>query len=592
MIDKIWTPFKWIRLLCLFLWLIGPLEATEFKGVRVAISGQADRKLKEQLLKSTSIPYLPQGQQTWQRTQLLKAIQEEVPRWIKILHGFGYYDAQIRTRLRSASHNWIIELQISPGACYYIEDIIFEEYTSKGLQPLVLPVALKMHQKAIAETISHMEKEVLNYYRNTGYADAEISHKQIEIHPADKSVHIKWVLNRSTYYLFGPTDTMGLKLINPRIVQRKILFREGTPYNQLLVEQSQADLENTGQFNQVQLTPNWSQEKENRLPLLLSLSEVKRRSLAFGVNIATDSGFGTKFLWENRNLTGNGDLLAFRALRSDRQKKAYWLYNRPDIFESHTDLRCQIEYNDEITKGYDENDWEVGVFFDRKFHKRLKFSYGPNVQFLKTTNTFDNSYKTLLSLVTSTTWTNIDNPLKPVSGRFHQIQVSPYTTVEKNATTFLKIILKNGFYQPINDDFILGFGLQIGSILGASRRDIPPPLRFFEGGQNSFRGYAYKSVSPLTDNDSPLGGRSFLLFTLEPRWQVNQDFSLIPFYETGRVYTRGHPELLQKNLQSVGLGFSWDTIVGPVRFDVAFPLDRRQSIDSAFQLYLSIGSSL
>lgn len=587
-----WHPIKWILPCYLLIGLGSPLNAALSKRARVEVLGPVEQKVAAQLVKSTSIPSLPPGHDTWERPSLLKAIQEEVPRWIKVLHGFGYYDAQIRTKLRRSTYNWIIELQISAGPCYSLENILLEEYTPHGIIPTFLPITIELPSIASAEVIGNYEKEVLNYYRNSGYASAQITDKIIEIHSLEKTVKVKWILSRGHYYVFGPLDVLGLNRVHSSVIKRKVLFREGTPYNQNLIEQTQAGLENSGQFNEVTLGPNWSQEKEGRLPLLLSLSEAKRRSLAFGINMATDSGLGTKFLWENRNFTGHGDLLAFRALNSKRQKKAYWLYNRPDVFLNHTDMRCQLEFNDENTRAYNENNWEMGVFFERKLHKRLKFSTGPNLQFLKTTQTDDNSYKALLSLVNSLTWTNIENPLKPMQGRFHQLQITPFTTLEKNATTFARFVLKNGFYFPFSPYLTFGFGFQTGTLLGAARRDIPPPLRFFEGGPYSFRGYRYKTVSPLNDANKPIGGRSFLLYTFEPRLQVAEDFSVIPYFETGRVYTSGQPEPLKRNLRSVGLGLAWDTIVGPVRFDVAFPLDRRKSIDPAFQLYLSIGASL
>jgi translocation and assembly module TamA len=40
-----------------------------------------------------------------------------------------------------------------------------------------------------------------------------------------------------------------------------------------------------------------------------------------------------------------------------------------------------------------------------------------------------------------------------------------------------------------------------------------------------------------------------------------------------------------------GVGLRYYTPIGPIRLDVAFPLNPRQSIDDSFQLYVSIGQA-
>ncbi len=47
----------------------------------------------------------------------------------------------------------------------------------------------------------------------------------------------------------------------------------------------------------------------------------------------------------------------------------------------------------------------------------------------------------------------------------------------------------------------------------------------------------------------------------------------------------------KKILQSAGGGLRYYTAVGPIRFDIAFPLNRRKGIDKAFQFYFSIGQT-
>src|SRR5262249_18262594 len=134
---------------------------------------------------------------------------------------------------------------------------------------------------------------------------------------------------------------------------------------------------------------------------------------------------------------------------------------------------------------------------------------------------------------------------------------------------------------------------------------IPPPERFFAGSDGLLRGYRYLTVSPLNKEREPIGGRSMLIGAFELRWRLTKKWGLVGFYDIGNVYSQSVPDLSRKQLQSVGVGIRYHTLVGPIRLDVAFPLDRRHDIkirdkhsgghhhthDPTYQIYFSIGQS-
>ncbi len=113
-------------------------------------------------------------------------------------------------------------------------------------------------------------------------------------------------------------------------------------------------------------------------------------------------------------------------------------------------------------------------------------------------------------------------------------------------------------------------------------------MRFYAGSERYLRGYKYYTVSPL-DGTTPIGGRSIFVAGIEPRLRLTTRIDWVVFFEIGNVYSTVLPAATQKLLKSVGTGFRYRTPVGPLRFDIAFPLDRRPGIDSAFQIYFSVG---
>lgn len=77
--------------------------------------------------------------------------------------------------------------------------------------------------------------------------------------------------------------------------------------------------------------------------------------------------------------------------------------------------------------------------------------------------------------------------------------------------------------------------------------------------------------------------------SIELRQQVSHRWSVVGFVDAGAVGTNEFPT--GKDLSAgAGLGVRYDMGFGPIRADVAVPLDKREG-DSAFQIYLSIGQS-
>ena len=133
----------------------------------------------------------------------------------------------------------------------------------------------------------------------------------------------------------------------------------------------------------------------------------------------------------------------------------------------------------------------------------------------------------------------------------------------------------------------------LGSIFGAGKHEIPPPERFYAGSQNTIRGYRFLTVSPIEKrrHHKPVGGRSMFVYSLELRSRITKDIGLVGFWDIGNVYSDAIPNFERRLLQAVGVGLRYYTPVGPLRLDVAVPLNRRKDIDNYFEAYFSIGQS-
>jgi len=147
-------------------------------------------------------------------------------------------------------------------------------------------------------------------------------------------------------------------------------------------------------------------------------------------------------------------------------------------------------------------------------------------------------------------------------------------------------------YYALDDDawYVLAGRVAAGSIVGADIADIPASHRFFAGGGGSVRGYRYRSLSPDNGFGFPTGGRSLLEGSAEARIKVTQNIGVVPFLDTGAAFSSPYPDFNTAMRSSAGIGFRYYSGIGPIRFDVATPLDPRHG-DSRYAIFLGIGES-
>jgi translocation and assembly module TamA len=146
-------------------------------------------------------------------------------------------------------------------------------------------------------------------------------------------------------------------------------------------------------------------------------------------------------------------------------------------------------------------------------------------------------------------------------------------------------------YYSLDEDkkYILAGRLAAGSILGTTLFNVPPQRRFYVGGGGTLRGYDFQSVSPRNGHNDIIGGLSFVSASAEFRFKITDTIGLVPFVDAGSAY-RGSTPTFGGLRYGAGLGVRYYTAIGPLRADVAVPINRRSG-DSRYGIYISLGQS-
>jgi translocation and assembly module TamA len=129
----------------------------------------------------------------------------------------------------------------------------------------------------------------------------------------------------------------------------------------------------------------------------------------------------------------------------------------------------------------------------------------------------------------------------------------------------------------------------VGKVSGAGVFSLPPDQRFYAGGTSTVRGYRYQSVGPHFPDNNPTGGTAISTGTIELRQRILSSYGVVAFVDAGQVTANGAPFTGSWRV-GAGVGFRYYTSIGPIRADIAFPLNKQPGGD-AFELYLGLGQA-
>ncbi len=195
-----------------------------------------------------------------------------------------------------------------------------------------------------------------------------------------------------------------------------------------------------------------------------------------------------------------------------------------------------------------------------------------------------------------------DDPIEPTLGAYAEVRVDEGTQYAGGALDFLRVTPElRGFVPVPRLPVVLAARVRAGRIYG----DIPVTERYFSGGASSHRGFGERRLAPTLRGEVdgsiesvPIGGAELFETSFEVRSRLTKvkgmDLGGVTFLDGGDVT---EPNMLDLgNLHwAIGVGLRLFTVVGPVRADVGYRLNRtgpgNPEPGSHFAFHLSIGEA-
>ena len=436
-----------------------------------------------------------------------------------------------------------------------------------------------------------------------GYADARADPRRVVVD------HSTFTVQPTYNIVAGPLVRLdGVRLetrgpTNPDWVAGLAPWSDNEVYDPEQVAELERRLLETGVYDGVgvALAPPDQTDAQGRRPVVVTLTDRPRRILEAGATFSTAEGSGVDVLWTWYNRFGRADTLVWEARAADVDSRLGASLSLPHWRRPGQTLRLSGALVNEDTDAYRRTAATFSADLQQRWGKSSWISYGVGLDAGKyDENRFDpvtqlpinfNRNLVLLTGRGSAYLDNSNDPLDPTDGWRLTLSAQPTAVAGEDTVVFLRAESQATAYRSFGDEArtVLAGRVRLGTILGGEELTVPSDRLFYSGGGGSVRGYEYQGVGPRLPDNTPRGGLSLFETSIEVRRDVWRNFQAVAFLDAGAIGFQETPNF--NNLRyGAGLGVRYRLPFGPIRADVAFPLDRREG-DADFQIYVSIGQA-
>jgi translocation and assembly module TamA len=381
-------------------------------------------------------------------------------------------------------------------------------------------------------------------------------------------------------------------------VRRRLLLHAGERFSPSAIEKARQDLASIGVFSVVRIEPAKQLDAQGRLPLTVSVTERPLHAVDAGIGYSTDLGVNFNLGWHDRNLFGNAEqlnLTAMMQLGGDAVTKPGYQFGaqfiKPDFLRRDQSLEIDLNAVDQSLQAYDQDALEEKIAINRKLSKEWTASIGISGEQEKIAQEGETRHYNLIGLPLVFKYDSTNNLLDPTKGIRATLSATPTEALGSGSTSFVILQAAASTYLDLsgNGRSVLALRGLVGEVPGQGTFALPPDQRFYAGGSATVRGYRYQSVGPQFADGNPTGGTAVDAATVEFRQRILSNYGAVAFVDAGQVSTNGTPFSNTVRV-GAGVGLRYYTPIGPIRLDVAVPLDRERGGD-AFELYIGIGQA-
>jgi len=610
---------RWLTL-CLLAW---PLAHAA--GVKVEVRG-VDDQLRANVLAYLSFQRYQKGGADL-NADTIERLHNRVEREVdEALRPFGYYEPTVESSVSDEGHgDWHVLININPGQPVLVERIDVRVDGPGETDPLFERILrnLPLHR---GDRLSHADYEAIktDLQRTAatfGYLDAKLIRNELVVDPPNHKANIALELDTGQRYRFGPTS-IEQHVVRESLVRRYLRYHQGDYYDLTQVLRTQFALDDAGYFANLEVLPGDPDRKTLTVPVKVRADAGRRHRYSFGAGYATDTGVRGTLGYEDRRINSYGHSLSVQIQASQVQRYAVQSRYRIPVGDpalEYVAVNATIEQ--QTLADVTATTQSAGPSFTEVLGR---WQYVWQVNAVRTQSSDLNGSDTDRLLVPE-----LDLALVPKGYLGEPLFEHPFFAELKGSdaalgsdSNFLQLHMQYQRVFRIHGPWHLLLRDELGATLLSRFSQLPAVYRFFAGGDNSVRGFAYNELSPLeavcTQNSEgqfiknpngscqavqtyiKTGGKDIVTGTVEVIRELPRNLGVATFFDYGNALNGfgrpacqpgppGQPEVCTPWIQySVGIGLRVRLPVMTLGVDIAQPL----SVNAGPRLHINFSPKL
>lgn len=520
-----------------------------------------------------------------------------------LLETQGYFNAEVKVeRLPSGADGLpVVRIDVTPGPRTVIDQVDLQvEGPLRKAADAKQPDALR----SLAELRARWALPVGAPFRQSAWTDAKnnsLTALRAEGYPAasavDTSAQIDAAANRARLYALvdsGPLFQLGemriegLQRYQPSAVRNLATFSPGARYTEKTLLDTQERLGRSGLFEGVVVEIDADPATAASAPVLVRVKEQPLQQATIGLGYSDATGQRVSFEHTHRKVFGRAffgtDWIAKNKFELGRDQQSWQgdLTSHPLAGGWRNLLGGAVLREDSAGTVVSSSRLRAGRSVETERVERLVFA---ELQQASTRSAVLRESSRALSGNVNSVWRRLDSVLLPTDGSSLSLETAAGYAWSGSAANgpFGRVLGRLTHYRPLGGAWFGTGRVQVGQVFSRASVAIPDTLLFRAGGDDSVRGYAYRSLGPL-QTGVVTSGRVLLTASAEVARPISASlpaFWWALFADAGNAADRWGD---LKPVLGYGAGLRWRSPVGPLRLDLAYADELRKT-----RLHLSVG---
>lgn len=556
-------------------------------------NGERSGELRQLLAQHLDIARYRASEAALSRVELARLAAAAPAQATELLQTEGHFNATARVE-RDADDSTRLRLIVTPGPVTRVASVALdfqEGIAADDVQALRDSLRrawpLREGEAFTQSQWSAGKSDLLVRARTGGFPTAHWAETAARVDPDTQTAELRLVMASGNRARLGELRIEGLQRQARATVERLTGFSHGEPYTEQKLAEFQERLAKTQLFDavRVQLQPEL-EAADGSSPVLVTLTEASLQQATVAVGYHANTGQSISVEHLHRRPFGQS-LRTRSKLQLSREINGLELelssHPQPDLKRNLASLQFEQDRSgDTIAQNLG---LRLGRIYEGPQDERLSY-----VELLRARETVAGQVSANLAVSINQQWIRrrLDSALLPTTGYQALLLVGAGQVragSRDDSGPFGRVQLKLGHYKPFGA-WLTASRAEVAQVISREQVGVPEKLRFLAGGDDSVRGYAYRSLGPV-ENGVTVGGRVLATASVE----VARPFTMsLPsvlgavFVDAGNAASRWSDF---KPMLGYGAGVRWRSPVGPLRIDLA-----RAHETGKWRLHFSVGVTL